>query len=270
MSDVKAATGALNRQGFVVIRRALTLEQLQEIQQATFSTSGSAAEGAAKMKEVDPNIYCTRPTYGRLHCLLRGSLIENSLIQMQRLFMPLIHSYLPTDPGAPQRGAPLHPKTRVFVSEMQTVNADPLAHVQPWHRDNSHRGLTIFIPLVSIHPSNGPTELLPFSHTLCGDEEGSSTWFRWLRCLPRFMRQVLAGGDTVRIQLQAGDVLVYDSRLLHRGQANETWQPRPSLVLRYDYEETPPPGVYTSLLRSMGASAFGRVAGVFLNFYAKL
>lgn len=30
------------------------------------------------------------------------------------------------------------------------------------------------------------------------------------------------------------------------GAANETWHPRPALVLRYDYEETPPPGVYTS------------------------
>lgn len=28
--------------------------------------------------------------------------------------------------------------------------------------------------------------------------------------------------------------------------ANETWHPRPTLILRYDYKETPPPGDYTS------------------------
>lgn len=27
---------------------------------------------------------------------------------------------------------------------------------------------------------------------------------------------------------------------------NETWHPRPTLILRYDYKETPPPGDYTS------------------------
>ncbi|CDJ65767.1 hypothetical protein, conserved [Eimeria necatrix] len=108
-SDVKAAKEAIERQGFVVLKGALTPKQLQDAQKATFSASGAAAEGALKMKEVDPNIYCTRPTY------------------------------------------------------------DALALPQSWHRDNSYRGLTVVIPLVPIHLSNGPTELLPGSHILSGE-----------------------------------------------------------------------------------------------------
>ncbi|CDI87415.1 hypothetical protein, conserved [Eimeria praecox] len=250
-SDVKAARTAIAKHGFVVIKNALTPEQLQE-----------ASEGGLKMKEVDPNIYCTRPTYGRLHCLLRGSLIEQSLLDAQRLFMPLVHSYLSS--GAPPEAGGFQEERRLFVSEVQTVNAgclclrcrrlfvsevqtvnaDALALSQPWHRDNSHRGLTVVLPLVSISHSNGPTELLPGSHVLIG--EGGDSWLQWLRSLPAFLKVVVAGGSTVKAEIQPGDALVYDSRLLHRGQANETWHPRPTLILRYDYKETPPPGVYTS------------------------
>ncbi|OEH77921.1 hypothetical protein cyc_01069 [Cyclospora cayetanensis] len=242
-SDVKAAKDAISKQGFIVLKNALTPKQLQELQQATFSATATAAEGGMKMKEVDPNVYCTRPTYGRLHCLLRGSLVENSIVDAQRLLMPLVHSYLPS--GAHLEAGGAKKKNKLFVSEMQTVNADALALAQPWHRDNSHRGITVVIPLVHVHSSNGPTELLPGSHTLSG-EDGKDSWVHWMCSLPAFFRNVLAGGTTVKAVLEPGDLLVYDSRLLHRGQANETWHPRPSLVLRYDYEDTPPPGIYKS------------------------
>lgn len=47
---------------------------------------------------------------GRLHCLLRGSLIEQSLVDVQRLFSPLVHSYLSS--GAPPEAGGLEGKTR--------------------------------------------------------------------------------------------------------------------------------------------------------------
>ena len=49
-------------------------------------------------------------------------------------------------------------------------------------------------------------------------QEGGDNWIEWMRSLPGFVRKLLAGGSTVKAELQPGDVLVYDSRLLHRGQ----------------------------------------------------
>ncbi|CDJ54011.1 hypothetical protein, conserved [Eimeria brunetti] len=248
-SDVKAARAVIEKHGFVVIKNALTSEQLQEVQEVTFAASETASEGGLKMKEFDPNIFCTRPTYGA-----RGGIPIRFAIVSEEAHAVLCPDYCVC--------------SRLFVSEMQTVNADALALSQPWHRDNSYRGLTVVLPLVPISPSNGPTELLPGSHVLSG-EEGDS-WFQWLRSLPTFLKTSIAGGSTVKAEIQPGDALVYDSRLLHRGQANETWHPRPTLILRYDYKETPPPGKYTNVLRSLGASAFGRAVGGFLNMYEKL
>jgi hypothetical protein len=49
--------------------------------------------------------------------------------------------------------------------------------------------------------------------------------------------------DTAAVAWQA---LVYDSRTLHRGLANTSNEARPVLILRYDREATPPPGVRLS------------------------
>ena len=43
--------------------------------------------------------------------------------------------------------------------------------------------------------------------------------------------------------LARGDVLVYSSALIHRGEPNCSEACRPILVFRYDDPETPPPGV---------------------------
>ncbi|CDJ61806.1 hypothetical protein, conserved [Eimeria maxima] len=166
-SDIKAASESISKHGFCVIKNALTPEQLQEVQQATFASS----------------------------------------------------------------------ETGICVRDADNA----LALAQPWHRDNSHRGLTVVLPLVHIDPRNGPTELLPGSHVLSGEE--GENWLKWLCLIPVFLKTVVAGGSTVKAEIQPGDALVYDSRLLHRGQ---------------------------DILRSLGASAFGRVVGGFLNMYEKL
>ena len=41
----------------------------------------------------------------------------------------------------------------------------------------------------------------------------------------------------------AGAALLYDSRTLHRGGANPSTEPRPCLILRYDPDDAPPPGI---------------------------
>ena len=79
--------------------------------------------------------------------------------------------------------------------------------------------------IVDFSIENGATQILPGSH----------------RLLASFFR-LLADGPRV-ITPRAGSIAVYDARLYHRGLGNATASSRPALVFRYDFEETPPPGV---------------------------
>ncbi|CAN0232902.1 unnamed protein product, partial [Phaeothamnion confervicola] len=103
---------------------------------------------------------------------------------------------------------------------------------QAWHADGGHISLekhlpahclSVFLPLVDLSAELGPTEFRP----------GSQVYTRDLA------RLLLAA--KARRQLQppqaplprAGDALLFDFRVLHRGRANATAADRPVLVLVY-------------------------------------
>ena len=95
---------------------------------------------------------------------------------------------------------------RPVISELWAVSAEmragcvisePGALAQPSHRDGPDGLVTVFAPLTAFVPRNGPTELSPATHR--GGDDSSS----------------------LAPLLQAGDVLLFDYRCLHRGLANE-------------------------------------------------
>lgn len=113
---------------------------------------------------------------------------------------------------------------RYQLTQTQFLLAKPGSEHQIWHRDNVAPGLTLLVALDDIK-SNGPTELLLGSHSnkhngMSGDDE------------------VLLGC------LHAGDAILYDARVIHRGRGydNESDADRPVLILRWDALSTPPPG----------------------------
>lgn len=111
------------------------------------------------------------------------------------------------------------------------------------HQDNSRRGLTILVPLVNVPRVRGPTELLPGTHLLTSAEAppGSPVAEAWEnRKIVKDAMKGLCG--RVSPELILGDAIVYDSRLLHRGLANEDIEPRPGLVYQFNIEGCPPPG----------------------------
>ncbi|PHJ16170.1 phytanoyl- dioxygenase superfamily protein, partial [Cystoisospora suis] len=115
----------------------------------------------------------------------------------------------------------------VYVSDLQTVDADPLADIQPWHRDNSSRSLTVLIPLYDVQEANGPTELILKSHLLYPSHrhshlspkmKGSGGWrCRWEMWREFFFSFFAETEGSIRPCLKAGDILIYDSRVIHRG-----------------------------------------------------
>lgn len=132
-----------------------------------------------------------------------------------------------------------HNIERYELTDVQFLNAYPKSTNQIWHRDNTCCGLTAIVALKDVR-SNGPTELLTGSH-----KNDFSLW-------KALQNALFEGNDAGRFTLgqpllgviDAGDAILYDARIFHRGRgyikSNE--RDRPVLVLRWDAASTPPPG----------------------------
>ncbi len=123
----------------------------------------------------------------------------------------------------------------LHVESMDDVRIDysmivttPLAAEQAWHSDGDHyrldqhmpcHVLNVFIPLVDVVTKElGPTEVFPGSHYATRSEGGV-----------RLRNDQL--NPPVAPLLRLGDILIFDYRIIHRGQANLSESNRPVLVL---------------------------------------
>lgn len=125
------------------------------------------------------------------------------------------------------------------ISTLQIVDAkkssrgdETHSQCQYFHADNSLRGLTLIIPLVDMSAENGGTEFITKKY-------------------PYIFQP----------NLEAGQTLIFDSRILHRGTVNNSDRDRPLLVIRYDKNgQSPAPN-----MSYVGASARA-VFGSFIHF----
>ena len=119
-----------------------------------------------------------------------------------------------------------------YMCNMSIVNATPGSADQGWHADGGHINLqaheechcfNVFLPLVDVDVALGPTELRPGSQYLT-------------RNLAPMMLAAKARGKLrkpVMPLLRAGDALLFDYRILHRGRANTSDADRPILVMTF-------------------------------------
>jgi len=149
---------------------------------------------------------------------------------------------------------------------MQLVTSKPGSVAQPWHADNARGGITVVIAMRDQSEAMGPTQLIEQSHlfhqsawSLQATGTGSGSW---LGTLFGVAAGVVTGRRRLEVTgpaLNAGDVLVYDGRTIHRGPANRSAGDRPILVLRYDVVGASPPG--QSGAESAVIAAFGVLFG---------
>ena len=108
----------------------------------------------------------------------------------------------------------------------------PGAETQAWHSDGPHLDLgkdlpchclNVFVPLVDVDMMNGPTEMRPGSVSLTRDLKKA-----YMRA---FLTKKLRAVDCPA--LEKGSVLMFDYRILHRGRANNSTEPRPVLVYTF-------------------------------------
>jgi len=131
---------------------------------------------------------------------------EWSFLQQQAPWMPLVREILGDD------CVHLHTGCMFSLpgSEHQTLHSDG-DHI----RDDLHEAphcLNVFVPLVDLSMAIGPTELIPRSH---------------------FVYNYDCRASPVYPCPKAGEVLLFDYRLKHRGMGNGSNNPRPLLYLTY-------------------------------------
>mmetsp|Transcript_73596 Transcript_73596/g.204517 ORF Transcript_73596/g.204517 Transcript_73596/m.204517 type:complete len:455 (-) Transcript_73596:88-1452(-) len=261
-----AALAALQRWGCTLLRGALATDDVQALREAFGLGKGAGTRRAAEvgqwMLQRDPNIAMGRYTFGRLHCLLRGSpIFEQHAVAAHAAVAPLVHAFF---------GEQVSAGDRVFLSEAQLVIADPCAEAQKWHLDQAAGpGLTIFVPLTNVEADRGPQAVLPGTHHLHDKQLPMRSRLR--RCLGALSAShgalSVTAGEERAATWSAGDALVLDGRLMHRGLENDgLGSPVPFLVLRYDLASTPPPGCGRSHL--LLASALGAALESVFRLYA--
>mmetsp|Transcript_90621 Transcript_90621/g.189513 ORF Transcript_90621/g.189513 Transcript_90621/m.189513 type:complete len:495 (+) Transcript_90621:57-1541(+) len=277
----------LDQDGIVLLRDLVDLEGIRALRKKLRLSAGSyldtesqhefacprhVASGdllaASKNVELPPE-----PSIGRRHLLIRGTELSEEFVQpLLAPLMPLLYRYFNElrpqgfpaclnrfdEPGSSSASCPPRP----FVAVSQILITNPGSVHQIWHRDNRHPGLTILLPLTDIDDEVGPTQLIPGTHRLVTSGRGASL-------LATFSSFFSAGGAVAAAPAGAGDALLYDSRLLHRGMANSSYtRCRAVVAVRVDFDDTPPPGSTT--LQLQVAKAEGRLLHLLGTFYRSL
>lgn len=237
----EAGVSSLEQWGCVLLRGALARDDVSALRDAFGMGSGSNAQLATQVGQVllshDSNIAMGRYTFGRLHCLLRGSpTFEPLAVAVHSALAPLVHAYFARSESS---------EGRVFLSEAQLIIADPMAEQQGWYVNSvGGPGLTVFVPLARINSNSGTHQVLPGTHHL---QQGTlSMRERLSRCLSALCTThgaMSVVDDSSSMPWDAGDALVLDGRVMHRARGNDSMGAAiPVLVLRYDLADSPPPG----------------------------
>ncbi len=118
------------------------------------------------------------------------------------------------------------------VINKSLVLSNPGAEDQAWHSDGPHVSATqdlpchclnVFVPLVEVTATNGPTQFRPGSVNMTRNLK-----VEMLKAMVRKTLRPIQGPT-----LKKGSVLLFDYRVLHRGTANRSKDVRPVLVYTF-------------------------------------
>lgn len=127
----------------------------------------------------------------------------------------------------------------VWIRWDQQITKMPGGVEFPWHRDNAYNKLRAehfqcWIPLSSMTPENGALWLQPGSH-LWEESEHLKKDNHWVADL--------SDADSICLEAEPGDLVLFSSKLFHKTGINQTDSPRVAYVVEYMKQRDFDPGV---------------------------
>ncbi|CRG97816.1 conserved Plasmodium protein, unknown function [Plasmodium gallinaceum] len=256
IDTVNEINKSLREYGIVVLKNFIPKENIDKIKQELFLEKNNMNISSFLMNK-DQNIYCIRPTRGRQYCIIRNSKISDLFANIQQYWMNIIYSYLPI--GSYENINNIFNKNVIFkldefnnlnlknehndklyLSELQLINNEPLSEVQTYHVDNGINGLSVILPLNKVNKESGNFEFFIGTHLFSSKKKKKLK--QKIYDFKRFMELYYKTGSSFVPEVQEQDLIIYDSKILHRGLSNNLWTKNSSLIYRYDYKKYPPPG----------------------------
>ena len=119
----------------------------------------------------------------------------------------------------------------IFIAASDTPY--PKSGFQNAHQDFSRFGVTVNIPLVNFTEDNAPLEIWPGTHLSA--TKGNLTRFHQgeVNHSKENLENILSEIPSQRMLVKKGTIVIRDQRLVHRGTANNSDQPRPCLSIWY-------------------------------------
>ncbi|SCM23289.1 conserved Plasmodium protein, unknown function [Plasmodium chabaudi chabaudi] len=257
---------SLSKYGVVVLKDFLPKESVNKIKNELFLDRKSNENVSPFLMDKDANVFCIRPTRGRQYCILRNSKISDMFVNIQQYWLNIVYSYLPVgiyenifnmlDKDVLLNNTELNKldikskyNDKLFISELQLLNNEPLSEIQSYHVDNGINGLSIIMPLNKINEESGNFEFFLGTHFFSSLKDNldmvtysNSRIKKGFYNFKRFMNIYYQTGSSFIPKVQETDLIIYDSRIIHRGMSNNLWLKNSSLIYRYDYKKYPPPG----------------------------
>ena len=109
----------------------------------------------------------------------------------------------------------------------------PGAGFQNIHQDFPRFGFTVNIPLVDFDENNAPLEVWPGSHIRTSNDDLTHFHTNNVFLSKDDIKKINRDIPSKRMLLKAGSILIRDQRLVHRGTANNSNEPRPCLSIWY-------------------------------------
>ncbi|GAW81516.1 hypothetical protein, conserved [Plasmodium gonderi] len=247
---------SLSTYGVVVLKNFLKKEDIEKIKKELFLDKKEINNISSLLMHKDNNIFCIRPTRGRQYCILRNSKVSDLFTNIQQYWMNIIYSYLPIGgyvnvydlfhknvifklKDFKDISMKIEQNDKLFLSELQLVNNEPLSEIQSHHVDNGLSGISVILPLNKINDDSGNFEFFLGTHLFSSVKIKKK---KKIHNFKKFMEVYYKTGSSFIPDINPQDIIIYDSKILHRGLSNNLWVKNSSLIYRYDYKKYPPPG----------------------------
>ncbi|KYO02235.1 hypothetical protein PGSY75_0503900 [Plasmodium gaboni] len=257
IDTIKEIHKSLSTYGIVVLKNILPKETIKRLKKELFVEEKDINISSFLLNK-DQNIFCIRPSRGRQYCILRNSMISDLFVNLQQYWMNIVYSYLSLGTyenifkqfdkktilnlnNINNLDITNEKNDKIYLSELQLLNNEPLSDTQTYHVDNGYNGISIIVPLNKINEQSGNFEFFTGTHLFSSLQNKSLK--HKIKTFKQFLNvYYITKGSSFIPDVNEQDLIIYDSRILHRGLSNNLWMKNSSLIYRYDYKKYPPPG----------------------------